>query len=340
MNDLKIAVIGTADGWSTQRLLDAVEARTGYRRLIEMQDVVLEFGAGEHHARLLHQGFDLGELDAVIVKKIAGDYSPHALDRVEMLRMLEGLGVRVFSRPDAMFSLIDRLSCTVKLRLGKIPMPATVVTESVDEALAAIHRLQAVVAKPLYTSKARGMKVFDARDGDWAAHEARLRPEIEAFARDNRVMYLQQLITHPGHDLGVVFLGGEYLATYARVSGGSWSTSTSEGGKYRAHQPSAEIIELARRAQALFELDFTCVDVVETPDGPRVFEVSAFGGFRGLLEACSVDAAARYAEHAIACLLARREASGPGLVEHAPTPPGWHGCAGGREAADGAGGGV
>ncbi len=314
MTEFRIGVIGIADGWSTQQLLDAVEARTGYRRLIEMQDVVLDLDAG----RLVHHGLDLAELDAVIVKKIARDYSPDALDRVEILRMLEGYGVRVFSRPSAMISLIDRLSCTVKLRLGGIPMPPTLITENVDEALAGLQRLEAVVAKPLFTSKARGMKVFDAREGDWATHEPVLRAKLEAFAADNPVMYLQQLISHPGRDLGVVFLGGEYLATYARVSGGSWSTSTSKGGKYEAHQPSAEIIELAHRAQALFDLDFTCVDVVETDAGPKVFEVSAFGGFRGLLHACEVDAAARYVDYALASLSAERDAvvSAKPVVRH------------------------
>ena len=215
--------------------------------------------------------------------------------------MLEGSGVRVFSRPAAMMSLIDRLSCTVKLRLGGIPMPPTVITESIDEALATVRRFGAVVAKPLYTSKARGMEVFEAD-----APEAELARRVGEFAAANPVMYLQQKIDIPGRDLGVVFLAGEYLATYARVSGGSWTTSTSKGGKYQPHQPSDEIIALARRAQALFDLDFTCVDVVETADGPKVFEVSAFGGFRGLLHACEVDAAARYVDHALSVLGAER----------------------------------
>ena len=186
-------------------------------------------------------------------------------------------------------------------------MPPTTITESIDEALAAIRRYGAAVAKPLFTSKARGMKVIRTRheDGSEATPEA-LRAEVEAFAASNPVMYLQQLIDIPGRDLGVVFLGGEYLATYARVSGGSWSTSTSKGGKYEAHHPSDEIIALAHRAQALFDLDFTCVDVVETADGPRVFEVSAFGGFRGLLHACEVDAAARYVDYALTQITAAR----------------------------------
>lgn len=293
---LRIGVIGIADGWSTERMLDALEQRTGFRRLIEMQDVAFDF----EHGRLVHEGFDLSELDGVIVKKIAKEYSPDALDRVELIRALEGSGVRVFSRPESMYALIDRLSGTVRLRQGGIPMPPTVVTESLDEGEAAVRRLGAVMGKPLYTSKARGMEVMRAEDPE-------LRAKLEQFKAANPVMYLQQLVDIPGRDLGVVFLGGEYLATYARVSSsGSGITSTSQGGKYEAHEPSAEIIELARKAQALYDLDFTCVDVVETADGPKVFEVSAFGGFRGLLEACKVDAAARYADYAIATIQAAR----------------------------------
>jgi len=291
---LRIAVVGTADGWSTERLLDAVEAETGYRRLVEMHEVVLELGTGA----LRHGTLDLRELDGLIVKKIARRYSPAALDRVELLRYLEGQGVRVFSRPGAMYTLIDRLSGTVALQLAGIPMPETVVTESLELARAAVARMGAVVAKPLYTSKARGMVLLRAGAAD-------LDEALASFAAANPVMYLQELVDIPGRDLGVVFVGGRYLGTYARVrAAGTWNTSTRAGGRYAAAEPSPAIIELARRAQAHFNLDFTCVDVVETPAGPKVFEVSAFGGFRGLLEACSIDAAAAYTKHAIAVLRA------------------------------------
>ena len=37
----------------------------------------------------------------------------------------------------------------------------------------------------------------------------------------------------------------------------------------------------------------------ETPDGAAVFEVSAFGGFRGLLDACGLDAAEAYADYVL-----------------------------------------
>jgi tetrahydromethanopterin:alpha-L-glutamate ligase len=56
---------------------------------------------------------------------------------------------------------------------------------------------------------------------------------------------------------------------------------------------------MATRAQALFGMDFTTVDVAETSDGPVVFEVSAFGGFRGAKEGIGLDAAARYADYVL-----------------------------------------
>ncbi len=56
---------------------------------------------------------------------------------------------------------------------------------------------------------------------------------------------------------------------------------------------------MAYRSQALFDLDFTCVDIAETDQGPLVFEVSVFGGFRGLVEGCGVDAPALLADYVI-----------------------------------------
>jgi ribosomal protein S6--L-glutamate ligase len=46
-------------------------------------------------------------------------------------------------------------------------------------------------------------------------------------------------------------------------------------------------------------LDFTCVDVAETNEGPLVFEVSAFGGFRGLLDANGIDAADVFSSYVV-----------------------------------------
>ncbi|MCG3126266.1 MAG: Ribosomal protein S6--L-glutamate ligase [Phycisphaerae bacterium] len=285
----QIAVVGVAGGWSSERLADAAARACGQRRLIDARDLTLDLAGN----RLRHPEFDLQALDALIIKKIGTAYAPEMIDRLDLLRFANERGLPVFSRPTHVARLVNRLSGTLSLRLAGIPMPQTIITERLTDALAAIRRWGRAVLKPLYTSKARGMTVVTEGDD---AEEL-----VQSFqAAGNPVIYAQEWIPDIERDLGVTFLGGEYLATYARTPGpGSWNTTTAGGGKYRSHEPGDEIIALARRAQALFELDFTCVDVVETPHGPRVFEVSAFGGFRGLLEANGIDAAPLYVDYVL-----------------------------------------
>jgi len=292
--DKKIAVIGLPGKWSTETLADAVEQRTGFRLVIDMAGVSADLSTN----RLYYQGEDLCALDGLLVKKISAVYSPNTLDRLDLLRVAEGAGVRVFSPAERILRLIDRLSCTVTLRNADIPMPDTRVTEDIDAAVDAVQAFGSAVFKPLYSTKARGMCVIDADGSD-----KHIRKQIEEFKASNPMMYIQRKIDLHGHDLGMVFLGGEYLGTYARVSSGdAWNTTIHSGGRYAAYTQDASVIELARRAQAPFGMDFTTVDVAETDDGPIVFEVSAFGGFRGALEGIGLDAAGRYVDYALAKL--------------------------------------
>jgi ribosomal protein S6--L-glutamate ligase len=285
-NGVKIGIVGTPGKWSTEALAGAVEAATGFRLVIDMAEVCAELDSGV----LRYHDWKLTELDAVVVKKISEAYSPASLDRLEMLRMLEQAGVRVFSRVSSMQQLIDRLSGTMALHRAGIPLPPTRITESPSVATSTVWDFESAVFKPLYSTKARGMSLIDTHEGPVNMQQA-----IQVFHKSNPVMYIQQRLHLPGQDLGMVFLGGEYLGTYARVGrAGAWNTTILSGGHYRAYQAGDDLIELASRAQAIFKLDFTTVDMAETEQGPVVFEVSAFGGFHGALKGIGINVAERY----------------------------------------------
>ncbi len=295
MVKLRIGVIGIPGKWSTETLADAVEKQTGFRLVVDMADISLDLEKNV----LVSGSVNLCELDGIIVKKISAVYSPTTLDRLELLRVAEQAGVRVFSPALSMLRLIDRLSCTVTLRNAGIPMPETRVTEDITVAMDTVRDFGSAVFKPLYSTKARGMTIIDA-DQDAVNMERAVRD----FSADNQMMYIQRKINLPGRDLGMVFLAGSYLGTYARVpQGEAWNTTIHSGGHYAAHTPSDDVIELAHRAQALFNMDFTTVDVAETDTGPIVFEVSAFGGFQGAKDGIGIDAAALYVEYAMKELL-------------------------------------
>ncbi|MEJ2609766.1 MAG: GAK system ATP-grasp enzyme [Candidatus Thiodiazotropha sp.] len=285
----KIGVVGIPGKWSTEALADAIEQATGFRLVIDMAEVTAKLDTG----RLMFQGQDLTQLDALVVKKISAEYSPHSLDRLEMLRQLERVGIRVFSRVEQIIRLIDRLSCTLSLYNADIPMPETRITESPAEAASAVKDFESAVFKPLYSTKARGMTLIDHQDG---RHQ--VAQKIAAFRETNPVMYIQKKRRLPGKDLGMVFLGGNYLGSYARVGkAGTWNTTILSGGHYEGYDASNELVALATRAQAIFGLDFTTVDVAETDQGPVVFEVSAFGGFHGALKGIGIDVPALYTSY-------------------------------------------
>ncbi len=283
---MKIGIVGNRGAWSTERLADVVERRTCFRLVVDLADVCMERGT------MYYRGLDLRELDALMIKKIGVGYGPGHMDRLYMLAYLENKGVQMFSRPGSMLKVLDRLACTVVLRNESIPMPDLVVTENEKCAVAAIKRYGKAVLKPLFSTKARGMKIVTS--------ECDVLEAVRDFkSSGNGVFYVQKAIDHQGRDFGIAFLGGEYVGAYARV-GPTECWNTSDGGRYEKYEPSASIMDLAFRAQAPFDLDFTTVDVAITPEGPVVFEVSAFGGFRGLWEGSGLDAAEKYTDYVVA----------------------------------------
>jgi len=249
MSQKKIAVIGIPGKWSTEVLADAIEEKTGFRLVLDMQQVSADLAA----KKLWAHDVDLCEMDGIIVKKISQQYSPHTLDRIELLRLAESQGVRVFTSPEKIVRMIDRLACTMTLSNAGIPMPPTIITESIADAFDAVTKFGAAVFKPLYSTKAQGMTLIEA---DWP--DIQIRNQIEAFYKENPMMYIQKKLDISGKDYGMVFM------------------------------------------QELFDMDFTTVDVADTPDGPIVFEVSAFGGFRGAKEGLGIDAADLYANYVLA----------------------------------------
>lgn len=293
-SDLKVAVVGIPGKWSTEVLADEIEAKTGFRLVVDIQQVKADYT----NKQVWFNEQDLCELDGIIIKKISETYSPLVIDRLEILRFVEACGVQIFSKPDSIIRLVDRLSCTTTLANAGIPMPPTTITEDLNHAYESILNYEEVVIKPLFSTKARGMEVLTHQ-----MPEVDVKLTLERFRQQNGIFYIQQKLNLPGKDLGLVFLDGEYQGSYARVSANdSWNTTIHSGGKYAAYEPNAEIIEIAQRAQAAFNLSYTTVDMAETAQGPICFEVSAFGGFKGAQQGLNLNMAEKYCQHVLQAL--------------------------------------
>ncbi|RKZ92199.1 MAG: ATP-grasp family protein, partial [Gammaproteobacteria bacterium] len=81
----KIAVIGIPGKWSTETLADAVEQRTGFRLVVDMNKISLDLSDNELYYLADNQKINLCQLDGLIIKKISAEYNPNTLDRLELL---------------------------------------------------------------------------------------------------------------------------------------------------------------------------------------------------------------------------------------------------------------
>lgn len=280
-----IAIIGIPDSWSSEFLKRTIEDKGIAVDLFKVNDLVFHIQLN----KVFYGDKDLESYDAIIIKKL-GQYHPRILDWLDILGNLEDKGLRFYSSPKKLRNMISRIGCTKGLAAGEIPMPPTLITENIEEAQAWIDEREGAVFKPNFSTKARGMEIL--KPGE--AHGEKLQQLMEQFG----LLYLQELMELPGQDFGVVFTGDKYLGTYARVSGdNTWNTTTADGGHYASYDPDENILEIARKAKDLFGLDFCCVDVAVTPIGPIVFEVSAFGGFKGLYQGANINAAEELINH-------------------------------------------
>jgi len=289
MKNLNIAVAGIPNAWSTEMLMDALSERGVTSYIIQLSECCHDLQ--EH--RVTWKGEDLTRLDAVVIKKI-GDLDPqHVENRIVMLKALEQSGVHVISSSDAISAAVNRYRMSWLLCEAGITIPRTIVTESVEEAVSAITHFGRAVLKPLFTTKAAGMQLLSAR------------PELERYLYQFKKdwagpFYLQEFIESSGRDIAVVLLDDRIIGSFCRVAApGEWKTTTAAGGHYEPWSLDEDSAQLAVKAAKTFGLAFTSVDMVKGPEAWLVYEVSAFGGFRGLWNAYEINAAELYADYVI-----------------------------------------
>lgn len=278
---IQIGIIGVPGAWSSELLKTAFLNQKSVEVKVEVfnvNDIVYHVNSNTCTVN----GKDLESFTAIVIKKL-GEYSPRIIDCLNILSVLEDKGLKFFSSPKKLLKMISRISCTNELAIHGIQMPDTIITENIELAKRWIQAKEAVVFKPNYSTKAEGMHIFNASTEI---------EELEVLKNKYGHLYLQEKLQLPGRDYGIGFTGGKYVGSYARVGNkNSWNTTTRDGGHYEAYNPSKEVLAIAQKAQSIFNLNFCCVDVAESNKGIIVFEVSAFGGFKGLYKAENINAA-------------------------------------------------
>jgi RimK family alpha-L-glutamate ligase len=273
---MRIALLSGNGGWHVRDLQRAARELGHDATAIDFRGV---------HAMLPGCGDSLGEFDAVIVRTMPAGSLEQVVFRMDVLHRFQARGGRVLNPPAALETCIDKYLAGVRLHAAGLPVPATVVCQDADSAMAAFHQLGGdVVVKPLFGSEGRGMIRVGDEEIAWRT--------FSTLERLQAVLYVQQFIAHPGWDLRAFVIGGRVLGAMRRYARDDWRTNVSQGGRAEAVSLTVEEERLTLAAAKAVGTTVAGVDLLPRPGGGYdVLEVNAVPGWRALAPATGVDIA-------------------------------------------------
>lgn len=214
------------------------------------------------------------DFDAFIIRPIGRGSLEEIIFRMDALHKLQRLGKFVVNPPLSIERSVDKYHTLALFEEYGLPVPPTVVTESVDEALRGFHELGGdIVLKPLFGS--RGIGSTRVTDADVAERLFR------AIVFSHGVLYLQKFMPHGDSDVRAFVVGDRVIAAMRRVSE-NWKTNVSLGAKPVALKITNELEQMALEATRVLDCKVAGVDLLETSEGPVIIELNSQPGWRGL----------------------------------------------------------
>ncbi|MBS7616921.1 RimK family alpha-L-glutamate ligase [Candidatus Bathyarchaeota archaeon] len=269
------------DAYSSTQLRKALAKRQIPHACFSFPQIVARIGYVPHVNA--HNIDILSELDALIIRPIGRGSLEEIVFRMDMLYKLERLGFYVINPPEAIEHCVDKYDLLAILEDSGIPVPRTVATESVSQALKAFHELGGdVVIKPIFGS--RGVGVTRITDREIA------QTVFNAITFNHGVIYMQEFVPHGFSDIRAFVIGDRVAAAMRRVAT-SWKTNYSQGARPEPIKLDTKIEELAVKSAQLIKCKIAGVDILESPKGPLVIEVNSQPGWRGLQSISHVNIA-------------------------------------------------
>lgn len=225
----------------------------------------------------------LDDLDALIIRPIGRGSLEELVFRMDMLYKLERQGFYMVNPPTAIEHCVDKYDILALLEDVGVPVPLTLATESVNEAIAAFDELGGdVVVKPIFGSRGQGAtRIIDKDIADTI---------FKAITFHHGVIYMQEFVPHGTSDLRAFVINDQVVASMRRVATG-WKTNYSQGAKPAPAKISPEFEELAIKSSQTVGCKIAGVDILEGPKGPRIVDVNSQPGWKGLQAVTNVNIA-------------------------------------------------
>ena len=277
---MRLAILGRDDSWHVQQLAAAGRELGANVLVAPFTRLVGDLSTDEASLRI--GDVDLLSFDGVMVRGIPPGSLEQVVFRMDALHRLERAGVRVLNRPSAIEACVDKYLAASRLQSAGLPIPRTIVCESLDEAMAAFSNLNRhVVVKPIFGSEGRGVVEL--------ADEASAYRVLRTLTTIDSILYMQEFIANPGWDLRAFVIGDRVVAAMSRHASTDFRTNASRGARCERYTPSPAQESLALAAAAAVGAPIAGVDLLHSSsDACYILEVNSTPGFQALMNCTQV----------------------------------------------------
>jgi len=309
MSGKRFLVLGCGQGWHASQLRSAADKLgcelhgSDYESLFaSLQSNSLQSNSlpltSAPHLNAVDLGADgftaaaisIDQYDAVLARTMPAGSLEKITFRLSILHALAGdtiandRPVTVINSPRGLEIAIDKFATLAHVRRLGYLVPETIVVQSRNEAMAAFERLGGdCVVKPLFGGEGRG--VMRIQDPQLAWYTFSTLDQLDA------VFYVQAFVHPGGRDTRLLVIGDHVIAA-RRENPSDFRTNHSHGATTTQIQPSREQITMAKQITSTMGLTFASVDLVDCDDdAPRVLEVNAVPGWKGLQQVCTENIA-------------------------------------------------
>ncbi|MBN2228767.1 MAG: RimK family alpha-L-glutamate ligase [Candidatus Thorarchaeota archaeon] len=281
------------NNWATASLIDAMKAKGHVPKPFRLPDVSAEIP----NKFMYLDEEDVSNMDGVLVRTIGFGTGDQITYRISLLEHFEDAGIYVMNPAYSFRRAKDKYATLTALNKAGILVPRTFIGENLEAAIKFTEEVGDVVIKPLIG--ARGMGAIRAE------HRELTYRAMKFIHQLGQVLYVQEMIEKPDRDIRAFVIGGQLVGAMYRYLPkgveGEWRTNVHGGGEAELTELLPEYEECAIKAAEVLGLDYTGIDIIESPNGPCVIEANAAPSWSALARVTGLDIAALIVDRLVEC---------------------------------------
>jgi RimK family alpha-L-glutamate ligase len=288
---MKILVLyGSVASKNSEELVEA--AKNQGHEVVGGQTAEVSSEVSASGSRFWFRDLEVTDFDVCLLRSFGPGSCEQLTRRISLIEHMEVTGIRVVNPCYAFRRARDKYATQYTLEAEGLPIPTTYTTEGISDAYRVSESYGDFIYKPILSSMGKGSMRFSDPDLAYNAYKM--------LDRYSQPLILQKYVPNPGRDIRVFVIGGSVVGSaYKYRAEGKWKTNVAQGGRMVDERVPEEMLELGLRATHAMGLDYSGVDIIESPDGPVVLEVNGSPGWQALNLAANIKVANEIVRYAV-----------------------------------------